>query len=152
MRFFVAFLVASAVAIDATQAKETFFDGNIFPTGYAILLGFDLKNDEQPIASLIVNGSASLPTSDINVMLPFKISEEGTNEKALFRVGRYSNRTVITFWNDPNVGVQGISFLPNVETSTAAYTANDPSTTIYLLSEGQNRRLIPIPDQNDLAM
>ena len=83
-----------------------------------------------------------MPAGDINVSLPFRIlRDDGTNEKGLFRLGRYNSWTLVTFSTVNNVWPQSVDFIPEVDRSTEAYNASQSGgSTIYLISEGQVRR------------
>ena len=142
MRVAVVLIAASILLPTATAVQGASLDQDLFPKGYPILLAFDLQDDERPSAGLIVGGAATnLPASDFNITLPFKILNEGVNEKGLFRVGRYSTWTLITFSNMNNVWPQAIDFVPEFDRSTEAYNASQTGgSTIYLTSEGQLRR------------
>lgn len=124
------------------HAREAAVDFDNFSKAYSIVLAFDLQHDERLQAALIVNSNLANSEPDINIALPFKISDESTNERALFRVGRYSAWTLITFSNrTKNIWPQGLSFVPEVERSNEAYiTSNSGGKSVYLIAEGQVRR------------
>ena len=87
-----------AVIISAGAVHGAAIDQDLFSKRYPILLAFDLQDEERLHAALIVTATASLPAGDINVSLPFRIlRDDGTNEKGLFRLGRYNSWTLVTF-------------------------------------------------------
>lgn len=134
-------IVASVCAFGAAAAaSEASVDANIFPRQYPILLAFDLQDDNRPQAALIIRVANSPPT-DINVGLPFKVSDESTNEEGLFRLGRYHAWTLVTFWTTSSDHSEQISFIPEVNQSMTDYIDSDMGeSTIYLVSLGQVRR------------
>jgi hypothetical protein len=139
LKCFAVFIVAS---ISTSVVHGASIDYDLFPRRYPILLAFDLQDEGRPHAALIVTATASFPVTDSNISLPFKVlTDDGTNEKGLFRLGRYNSWTLVTFSNTNNVWPQSIEFVPEINRSTEAYnTSQSGGSTIYLISEGQFRR------------
>jgi hypothetical protein len=141
LKYATALILAGSASIVTTGVRGASIDQDRFPKRYPILLAFDLAEEGRPHGALIVTSGSGLPTSDINVGLPFKVLSEKINEKGLFRVGGYKDWTLVTFSNTDSVWPQAIDFDPEVSTSTEAYNASQSGgPTIYLISEGQIRR------------
>jgi hypothetical protein len=136
---FVAALVIASFSASVVSAAS--IDQHRFPNHYPILLAFDLHDEDHPLAALIVMLPSGLPVQDFNISLPFKVSSESTNENGLFRLGRYSGWTLVTFSNTTNAWPQAIDFVPEIERSAEAFNSSQQGgNTIYLSSEGQIRR------------
>lgn len=111
-----------------------------FTTRYPIVLGLDLRDDTQPKAKLIINqGWASSP-SDINVALPFRVSDQSDNERAAVRIGNYDSWTMVSFWGGGTSWPQEISFRPEVGRAASADDIEDSPNGLTIVAAGQERR------------
>lgn len=111
-----------------------------FSRTHAIVLGFDLRDDSEPRAALIVNSSKNMAGDSANVLLPFKTTEFSENEAALFRHGSYDTWTVVTFSVNGQSWPQRLDFVPAIDRTRDAYeqVASD-SGFVFLESNGQDR-------------
>jgi hypothetical protein len=101
-------LIASrCFALDPSVYREAFVGK------YPSVLGFDLTHESAPVAAILINKGSGGVNATVNLVLPFRIKQPGTNEAILLRSGIFDRWTIMTYSDDTSIQwPQQISFFP----------------------------------------
>jgi hypothetical protein len=138
-------LIICAIFNEPGFAAEPSTPPSLFASpDYGTVLGFDLRNERAPVATVVINRSGSGQNTAVDLALPFQVNESSSNEDALFRVGTFNQWTLVTFADDAlSHWPQQISFFPitdNMPDPPPQNTALPGS--LYFQSEGQVWRFL----------
>ena len=143
LRFTFALLCEWPIA--SSQAAEPSTPSYLFSTSrFGAVLGFDLRNEQTPIATVVINRGLGAQASAVDLALPFKVKQASTNEEALFRIGTFNQWTLVTYSdNNSLTWPQQISFFPVTDlTSDSPSQFSELRGSLYLQNQGQIWRFL----------
>jgi hypothetical protein len=143
LAYLLAFTAHLATDLPAVAAEPATPPDLFATTQFGAVLGFDLRNNETPVATVLITRNSGQAGS-VDLALPFKIKQASQNEAALFRVGAFNRWTLITYSNDPAIAwPQQISFSPGFDVMPEPRPQNNAlSGSLYFQNEGQVWRFL----------
>jgi hypothetical protein len=135
-------LVILFSACSRNAISSNFEPSDFIQDGLSLVLAFDLRNDEKPLAGLVVNRSSINTTISHSVLLTFPSFEPKSDLTLAGATGHYRNFTVVSFVPS-GAGVGAVTFVPLFSTPPPQnYDLSQLKGALYLLRSGLQRDFI----------
>ncbi len=148
-------LIPCKAEIIAASNDTVRFDFRDFYTdNYNVILCFDLRNDVDPIAGLVIKSSSSQLPRQHFVALPFGSTSVSPNETLFATSGSYKDFTIINYiFSSRSGGPTGIGMIPIFDPSPQTpYSVDDLTGSLYLIRDGLERRFIYVYPTSESGM
>lgn len=139
------FLVITLVLLSACKTQidsSSSFDPTMFENAqYDVSLGFDLRNDDEPIAGLVINAKNVTAPINHTIALPFESSSFEPTDQLFSTWGSFPDSTIINYYLTPTTnGTYSIGIVPTFQTVLSNYyDFDDIESSVALVRIGAER-------------
>lgn len=144
-RRFIALVSLFSLFLTACASKANYpadFEEDVFANDqFSVTLGFDLRNDDLPMAGLIINIPKNSSSELKTITLPFASSTVKPNETLLSTYGSFNDTTIVNYYlSSATYGQFSIGITPVFSPSPEAYTnPDDTQYSVTLVKVGLER-------------